>query len=211
MCTACSDLGSRSRNSDPTIDARKPSLKTISTLKTTTLHIGRVCLTSDAILLILTTARCRRLRYGSWSDSPHAFVWGLPYVIGETGVGKTTIMQKLAERLGAKLVVQNLNVQSEASDLIAGIRPLRMKRIARSVYDEFLRLFPMRFRRNSNAPFLSAMAMALEKGQWKRLCKGFVTFADFAMTGKRKRSTASSEEGVEKYRRRWLVSSRTGK
>jgi len=55
-------------------------------------------------------------------------------LVGETGVGKTTIIQKLAEHIGARLVVQNLNVQSEVGDLLGSIKPLRMRQLARAVY-----------------------------------------------------------------------------
>jgi midasin len=41
-------------------------------------------------------------------------------LVGQTGCGKTTVVQQLANLLGSKLVVQNLNVQSDSSDLLGG-------------------------------------------------------------------------------------------
>ena len=42
---------------------------------------------------------------------------------GETGVGKTYIVQHLATQLNQQLVVHNLNQQSETSDIIGGYKP----------------------------------------------------------------------------------------
>eukprot|EP00756_Hemistasia_phaeocysticola_P036863 Hpha_TRINITY_DN16665_c0_g13::TRINITY_DN16665_c0_g13_i1::g.182220::m.182220/K14572/MDN1, REA1; midasin len=42
---------------------------------------------------------------------------------GETGVGKTYMVQTLAAKLGEPLVVHNMNQQSESSDLLGGYRP----------------------------------------------------------------------------------------
>ncbi len=41
-------------------------------------------------------------------------------LVGQTGCGKTTVVQQLANLLGSKLIVQNLNVQSDSSDLLGG-------------------------------------------------------------------------------------------
>jgi midasin len=160
----------------------KPELK----LTETTMQIGRVQLTrsllnseiKDFEMPAFTLRLMERLAVCVSQNDP-------VLLVGETGVGKTTIVQKLAEHVGSKLIVQNLNVQSEIGDLVGSIKPLRMRQLARGVYDEFLNLFPTRFKKDSNVRFLTAMAVAMQKGQWKRLCKGFVTFSEFALTGKR--------------------------
>ena len=45
-------------------------------------------------------------------------------LVGETGGGKTTIVQRLAEASGAELLVQNLSLQTDAGDLLGGYRPI---------------------------------------------------------------------------------------
>ena len=41
-------------------------------------------------------------------------------LVGETGGGKTTLVQELASRCGHTLLVQNLSLQTDAADLLGG-------------------------------------------------------------------------------------------
>lgn len=41
-------------------------------------------------------------------------------LVGETGTGKTTTLQLLAKQTGHKLIVINMNQQSDSSDLLGG-------------------------------------------------------------------------------------------
>ena len=41
-------------------------------------------------------------------------------LVGETGVGKTSSVQYLAEKVGQRLKVINMNQQSDSSDLLGG-------------------------------------------------------------------------------------------
>jgi midasin len=50
-------------------------------------------------------------------------------LVGETGAGKTTVIQHLAAVLGQKLIVQNLNVQTDSSDILGGFRPVQMRQL----------------------------------------------------------------------------------
>lgn len=45
-------------------------------------------------------------------------------LVGETGTGKTTVVQHLARLAGQKLVVVNMSQQSDAADLLGGFRPV---------------------------------------------------------------------------------------
>eukprot|EP01060_Flectonema_neradi_P002806 TRINITY_DN1176_c7_g1_i2.p1 TRINITY_DN1176_c7_g1~~TRINITY_DN1176_c7_g1_i2.p1 ORF type:complete len:4783 (+),score=1214.99 TRINITY_DN1176_c7_g1_i2:66-14351(+) len=56
---------------------------------------------------------------------------------GETGVGKTFMVQHLANQLNQPLVVHNLNQQSETSDVIGGYRPTDLGMSARKLADKF--------------------------------------------------------------------------
>ncbi|KAJ0395768.1 hypothetical protein ATCC90586_008727 [Pythium insidiosum] len=93
-------------------------------------------------------------------------------LIGETGCGKTTVIQHLAASMGQKLVVQNLNIQSDSSDLVGGFKPVELHLIARPLYISFVDLFGITFSQKSNAAFLNVVRLAFEHKDWKKMVKG---------------------------------------
>lgn len=50
---------------------------------------------------------------------------GSSSVVGETGVGKTTLCQTLAFVRGQQLLTINCNMHTEAADFLGGYRPAR--------------------------------------------------------------------------------------
>lgn len=46
-------------------------------------------------------------------------------LVGETGGGKTTVCQVLAENCGQQLLTVNCHMHTESSDFIGGLRPVR--------------------------------------------------------------------------------------
>jgi midasin len=90
-------------------------------------------------------------------------------LVGETGCGKTTLVQQLAKMADRELIVQNLSLQTDSTDLLGGFRPVNIARIARQVYQDFVDIFVSTFSRNQNADFLTYTTVALEKCQWKKL------------------------------------------
>jgi MoxR-like ATPase len=52
-------------------------------------------------------------------------------LVGETGGGKTTLVQELAKACGHELMVQNLSLQTDAADLLGGYRPVDVRALAR--------------------------------------------------------------------------------
>ncbi|DBA04889.1 TPA: hypothetical protein N0F65_006891 [Lagenidium giganteum] len=93
-------------------------------------------------------------------------------LIGETGCGKTTVIQHLAASLGQTLVVQNLNIQSDSSDLVGGFKPVEIHLLARPLYMTFVDLFTLTFSQKSNAGFLNMVRIAFEHKEWKKMAKG---------------------------------------
>lgn len=63
----------------------------------------------------------------------------------ETGNGKTAVIQALASCVGATLVVQNLNVQSDSADLLGGFRPVQLRSLAHPLLVDALDAFPKLF------------------------------------------------------------------
>ena len=92
-------------------------------------------------------------------------------LVGETGTGKTTAIQQLAKSAGKKLTVVNLSQQLESSDLLGGMKPIDLRRLATTVQEEFEQLFLLSFSRKDNGQFLELLSKSLAKGQWKRACK----------------------------------------
>ncbi len=93
------------------------------------------------------------------------------------GCGKTTVVQRLANLTGRKLIVQNLSLQTDSTDLLGGYKPLEMRHVARGVYDKFVDLFVSSFSRSQNAQFLSYILTAFEKNDWKKLAQCFLKAA----------------------------------
>ena len=89
-------------------------------------------------------------------------------LVGETGTGKTTMIQKLAKALGRRLVVMNLSQQSEVADLLGGYKPINPRSIAVSLKAEFDQLLHATFPAQQNKKFSDALSKNIAKGQWKR-------------------------------------------
>ena len=95
-------------------------------------------------------------------------------LVGETGTGKTTIVQELAIELGQKLIVVNLSQQSEASDLLGGYKPMNPRALGMPLYEEFNELYSRTFllRRKkssaSNEKFLKSLERSVQRGDWDR-------------------------------------------
>ena len=102
-------------------------------------------------------------------------------LVGETGCGKTSMLQQLARYAGRDLIVQNLSLQTDSTDLLGGYRPLEITHIARKVYLEFVDIFVATFSRSQNADFLKFTASMFEKKQWKRLAQCFTRAAALGM------------------------------
>ena len=69
-------------------------------------------------------------------------------LVGETGTGKTSTVQYLAESLGHKLIVVNMNQQSDSSDLLGGYKPVDFSAIALPIRREFEELFTITYQSN---------------------------------------------------------------
>lgn len=92
-------------------------------------------------------------------------------LVGETGVGKTTAVQHLAENLGKKLVPFNLSQQSEAGDLLGGFKPVNARSLIVPMKDEFDDLFNASFSMSKNQDFVELLGKQMARGNWKAVCK----------------------------------------
>ncbi|CAA6669952.1 unnamed protein product [Spirodela intermedia] len=95
-------------------------------------------------------------------------------LVGETGTGKTTLVQNLAMRLGQPLTVLNLSQQSDPSDLLGGFKPSNTRSICIPLYHEFLELFRRTFSVQGNEELLRRCKSYRDREDWKKLLSAFV-------------------------------------
>jgi len=112
-------------------------------------------------------------------------------LVGETGCGKTTNIQQLAARCERTLVVQNLSLQTDSTDLLGGYRPLEIQNVARNVYKDFVDTFVSSFSRKQNLKFLQYASLMLEKSNWKKLSQSFQRAAQLGLKKMRERQKKS--------------------
>ncbi|XJO73933.1 hypothetical protein BDV3_004832 [Batrachochytrium dendrobatidis] len=94
-------------------------------------------------------------------------------LVGETGTGKTTVVQHLASHVGSKLVVINMSQQSDSTDLLGGFKPVDALLLVVAVREEFDDLFSRTFSVKNNASFLSSIQKAYARRNWRQLIIGF--------------------------------------
>jgi midasin len=93
-------------------------------------------------------------------------------LVGETGIGKTTVVQQLADLLGYKLTAVNLSQQSEVGDLLGGFKPINVRSLAVPLKEEFDELFVATgMSANRNQKYLEQLGKCIAKGQWSRASK----------------------------------------
>ncbi|OLN93953.1 Midasin 2 [Colletotrichum chlorophyti] len=93
-------------------------------------------------------------------------------LVGETGIGKTTVIQQLADTLGHKLVAINLSQQSEAGDLLGGFKPVNVRTLAVPLKEEFEDLFSATgISASKNQRYLEQLGKCFAKGQWAKVAK----------------------------------------
>jgi len=90
-------------------------------------------------------------------------------LVGETGVGKTTLVQWLASQAGAHLEVVNLSASSDAADLLGGFRPSDAAAAAAPLLGDLTDLIGRTWVSGRNDAFLAAAATAADRGKWSQL------------------------------------------
>ncbi|XP_043277150.1 midasin [Venturia canescens] len=114
-------------------------------------------------------------------------------LVGETGTGKTSSIQYLAKSTGHKLVVINMNQQSESADLLGGYKPVDFKYLITPTREEFEMLFRSYFALEPNKKFLEHIATCYKQQRWKTLVGLMCHSAGAAV----KRLRTNVEEGTK--------------
>lgn len=92
-------------------------------------------------------------------------------LVGETGIGKTTVVQQLADIVGRKVTAVNLSQQSEVGDLLGGFKPVSAISLAMPLKDEFDELFKDTGLARKNQPFLNKLTDVFAKRRWTSVAK----------------------------------------
>lgn len=88
-------------------------------------------------------------------------------LVGETGTGKTTVVQNVASLMNKKLTVVNVSQQTEAGDLLGGFKPVDVSMIAVPLMDEFQEVFSATFSAKKNVEFMKLLTRAFNIRHWK--------------------------------------------
>lgn len=92
-------------------------------------------------------------------------------LVGETGTGKTTVVQYLASLLNKNITVINVSQQTESGDLLGGYKPIDTKMIALPLKEDFDALFESTFSAKKNEKFSAMLAKCFMKGKWNHTIK----------------------------------------
>ncbi|CAH8610286.1 unnamed protein product [Schistosoma haematobium] len=87
-------------------------------------------------------------------------------LVGETGTGKTSTVQRLAYLTGHRLRVINLNQQSDSVDLMGGFKPVDFQVFVRPLREKFESLFTCTFQLDNNLVFLGHINTCFQSGRW---------------------------------------------
>eukprot|EP00890_Picochlorum_soloecismus_P003681 jgi/Picsp_1/4313/NSC_01821-R1_type a von willebrand factor domain-containing protein len=123
-------------------------------------------------------------------------------LVGETGTGKTTVIQEIANLLKKKLTVVNLSQQTDSSDLIGGFRPVQAGSVIKGLLPRYIDLVKSTWKRGDNEEFISRVLALAKKGKWKRLLNAFqLGIKKWDSAGKR----STSMTGIKRPREPFLA------
>ncbi|KAI8077783.1 P-loop containing nucleoside triphosphate hydrolase protein [Halteromyces radiatus] len=122
-------------------------------------------------------------------------------LVGETGTGKTTVVQHLADMMNQNLIVVNLSQQSDSSDLLGGFKPVDGKVLAIPLREEFEKLFEKTFSVKKNAKFLEVARKSFVHQKWNNfvaLLKQAIKMSEQKFQAEDEQKTNSTDGNVSK-------------
>ncbi|CAJ0946589.1 unnamed protein product, partial [Mesorhabditis belari] len=140
------------RLDDTTVFIGRNTLEREATLKTNIQ--SQLGYTKDVLLLMERIATCVQYKEPV-------------LLVGETGVGKTSIVQALAGMLGVSLRVVNLSPTSDADELIEGYKPTSTAHLLEPFTKTFYELFSSSFDSTKNQKFAKHLEECLTHGRFK--------------------------------------------
>lgn len=193
------------------VDQYKPALE----VSDTTVCIGRVNLSALASGGKQKQGVVKRERRRPFATTGHAlrlmerisvcvYLNEPVLLVGETGTGKTTVVQHLADMMHQNLVAVNLSQQTDSSDLLGGFKPVEGRILAIPLKEEFDGLFGRTFSVKKNEKFLDMVRKTYVHQKWKKfvvLLQQAVKMADQKFDGER--NDASKKASPPQLRTAW--------
>lgn len=127
-------------------------------------------------------------------------------LVGETGTGKTTVVQHLAALLNRDITVINVSQQTESSDLLGGFKPIDTKTIALPLKEKFDLIFESTFSSKKNEKFSAMLSKCFLKSQWGNVIKLWKEAVKMACSFLEK---SEADEEARKKRRKLTATDRT--
>jgi midasin len=134
-------------------------------------------------------------------------------LVGETGTGKTTAVQYIANAAGKPLTVLNLSMQTESSDLLGGFKPIDASASARLLHAKWQKLFIDTFSmaKPANGTYLEIAAKALAGRKWARCAELWSSSAKKALDKLVKKDDDAVEDGSSTPRKKRKTNMRAAK
>ncbi|KAF1758175.1 hypothetical protein GCK72_014633 [Caenorhabditis remanei] len=88
-------------------------------------------------------------------------------LVGETGVGKTSVVQAVADLIGVTLDVVNVSPTSDSDELIQGYKPTTIGRLMEPFTKFYMDVFTKNFDSKSNQKFIDNLEKCLSSGRFK--------------------------------------------
>lgn len=124
-------------------------------------------------------------------------------LVGETGVGKTSSVQYLSFQINHKLVVINMNNQSDVSDLVGGFKPVDLSFVIAPLRSEFEYLFRQTFNAVKNENFLNNISVCYNQEEFNVLVKLMLKIVDSVFQKKANESDKTQKD--ERLIERWTA------
>ena len=83
-------------------------------------------------------------------------------LVGETGVGKTRMIQNLSKLMNIKLNVINMSQSSDEGDLLGGFKPVSTKNFLKKYFDKILNILSEYFNSEKNQTFIQSLYKAYD-------------------------------------------------
>ncbi|XP_042896414.1 midasin [Parasteatoda tepidariorum] len=90
-------------------------------------------------------------------------------LVGETGTGKTSVVQHLSESINQKLTVINMSQQSDSIDLLGGYKPMDISFAIQPIKQEFEELFQFCMNKDRNDKFIKHISSQYNRKSYKIL------------------------------------------
>lgn len=123
-------------------------------------------------------------------------------LVGDTGCGKTTLAQHLAQMFKKKLQIYNMNQGSDAMDLIGGFKPIDIRLLLKQLLEKFIKMFSGIANLEQNKKFLSSITQLYQEKSYSLLLKSLLQTVDSAVK-KLPKKFAQDAAALQKQTRKW--------